>query len=65
MQCFSQQHVQLNQNVTKSPISRRHLFIRAVKEQFFSIFHTPATLNVRFQAIGKVLSSANIHGNSD
>ena len=54
----------LNQKLTESPKSRCHLFIRALKGQFFQIFHEPATCNVRIQAVGKVHSSAKIHGNS-
>ena len=35
-----------------------------IKVQFLQIFHTSTTYNVRIQAVGKVLSSDNIHENS-
>ena len=54
----------LDQKLTESPKRCSHLFIQALKGQFFQIFHTPDTCNMQIQAVGKVLSSTNIHRNS-
>ena len=56
--------VKLNQQLTVSPKSRCHLFIQAFKGQDFQNFHTPTTFNVHIEVVGKVIFSANIHGNS-
>ena len=39
----------LNQKVAESPKRRCHLFICALKGQFFQNFHAPATCNVLIQ----------------
>ena len=41
----------LNQKLTESPKFRCHLLIWALKGQFVQVIHTPATCNVRIQAL--------------
>ena len=53
-----------NQMLTESPKISLSCVHGTLKGQFFQIFYTLTTCNVRIQAVGKVLSSGNIHGNS-
>ena len=41
----------LNQKLTESAESRCHFFIRPLKGQFYQFDHSPATCNMRIQAV--------------